>query len=138
MENTTTQNQKGFFQNDRMLVCSMLVFYGFCIIGLAFATFWWLNHRGQTISVNATSTAYALATQQVQGTATAIVRGTELAKYELIDRFDSNKNRWQTGPLLGPDWKGTPHITSGVFVWDIDHRYVWVNDVQPVVELRIG
>lgn len=74
-------------------------------------------------SAHATSTAAVMATQQAQGTATTIARGTELAQYELIDRFDSNKNRWQTGPLLGPDWKGTPHISSGVYVWDIADVY---------------
>ena len=123
MANATTANKKSFLQNDRMLVCSMFIFYGFCIIGLAGAAAWWLNQRSQTLSASATSTAYAMATQQISGTATAVARATELAQYELIDRFDSNKNKWQTGPLLGFDWDGNPHITSGVFVWDIEDVY---------------
>jgi hypothetical protein len=59
-------------------------------------------------------------------------RATELAQYELIDRFDSNKNQWQTGPLLGIDWKGTPQLESGVFVWDIEDVY----DSQAMISME--
>jgi hypothetical protein len=101
----------------------MLVFYSICIVGLITATFFWLNRTNQTLSINTTSTAFALATQQAQSTATSVARATELAQYEIIDQFDSNKNKWQTGPQLGPDWDGTPHLKSGVFVWDIENIY---------------
>jgi hypothetical protein len=123
MDNTTAESKKGFLQNDRRLVCGMLAFYGMCIIGIIGATFLWLNQRNEALSVSATSTANAIAAQQTLGTATAAARATDLAQYELIDRFDSNKNRWQSGPLLGPDWKGKLQITSGIYVWDIDDVY---------------
>ena len=119
MENPSIENKKGLLQNDRGLVCGMLVFYGMCIIGVIAVTFWWLNQRNQTISANATSTAYVIATQQVQGTATAMARGTELAQYELIDRFDSNDNHWRAGEEDNEYWKGSVQVTSGVYIWDI-------------------
>jgi hypothetical protein len=105
MGNNIVENKKGFLQNDRRLVCGMLVFYGVCIIGVIAATFLWLNQRNQTISANATTTAAA--------------RSTELAQYELIDRFDSNTNLWRTGDEDDEYWKGSVQVTSGVYIWDV-------------------
>ena len=56
-QHPATENQKGFFQNDRKLVCSMLVIYGLCIFGAIAVTFWGLNRRQLTLSANGTSTA---------------------------------------------------------------------------------
>src|SRR5688500_4053034 len=94
----TTENQKSFFQNDRKLVCSMLVIYGLCIFGAIAATFRGLNDRRLTLAANATSTAFAVATQKANVTATAISHATQQAEYEFVDRFDDNKNDWRSGP----------------------------------------
>jgi hypothetical protein len=119
METTTNENRKGLLQNDRLLVCGMLVFYGLCCLGLFGGGFWWLNQSSQRLSASATSMAQAIATQQAQGTATAVVHATELAQYELIDPFDSNVNHWRTGAEESDYWTGSTQITSGVYIWDV-------------------
>src|SRR5262245_15655034 len=104
MGNNTVENKKSFLQNDRRLVCGMLVFYGVCVMGVIAGTFLWLNQRNHSLSVNATATAAA--------------RSTELAQYELIDRFDSNDNHWRAGEEDNEYWKGSVQVTSGVYIWD--------------------
>src|SRR6185295_5174330 len=104
MENATTE-KKGFLQNDRLLVCSLLAFYGLCLIGIIAVTFRWLNDRNQILSANAT--------------ATAVARTTELAQYEFIDTFASNINRWRTGPEENDYWNGSIQVESGFYIWDI-------------------
>jgi hypothetical protein len=129
-----TEDPKSFFRNDGKLVCSMLVLYGLCILVLSVAALWGLNQGWLALSANATSTAGIVATQQVQGTATAIARTTELAKYAVVDTFDSNINQWRTGPEFGMGSAETPRITSGVYSWDIDavdqeYAVIWVDFV---------
>jgi hypothetical protein len=119
MENTTNAGKKGFLQNDRLLVCSMLVFYGLCLIGLMVVTFRWLNDRKQMLSANTTATGVVIATQHANATATAVVRTTELAQYEFIDTFDSNINHWRMGPEESDYWNGSTQVTSGFYIWDI-------------------
>lgn len=34
----TMENQRGFWGNDRNLVCSMFIFYGLCTLGAIIAT----------------------------------------------------------------------------------------------------
>ena len=117
---STTEQKKSFLQNDRMLVCSMLVIYGVCILGAIGAVFWGLNRRSQTISANATGTAVALSTQHAQATGTAIVRSTEQAQYQMIDQFDTNENRWLTGYESSEYWNGYRRIKDGVYAWQVD------------------
>ena len=120
MENTS-HDGKGLLQNDRLLVCSMLVFYGVCIIGLIGAAFWWLNERSQVISVSATSTAVAVATQQAAMTATVIAHTTEQAQYEFIEHFDDNSGRWFVGKIeKNTYWDGSMQIKDGVYIWKVD------------------
>jgi hypothetical protein len=94
---STAQPKKSFLQNDRMLVCSMLVIYGVCILGLIGAVFWGLNRRNQVISANATETAIVLITQEVEISATAVALSTEQSQYEFIDPFDKNLYYWGEG-----------------------------------------
>jgi len=114
------ETKKGFLRNDRLLVCSMFVFYGVCILGLIGTTFWWLNQRNQTISANATATAAAMTTQQAAITSTAIARATEHAQYKFIDRFDSNSSRWTIGSQNSDYWEGSTRIKDGVYTWEVD------------------
>src|SRR5258706_3649640 len=118
-EQPITNARKSFLQNDRMLVCSMLIFYGLCFFGAIAAVFWGLNRREQTISTNATSTAGVIATQQANATGTAIVRATEQANYGFIDRFDKNNNFWLTGPQNNDYWVGKATIKDGTYLWDV-------------------
>lgn len=141
-----TEHPKSFFQNDSKFVCGMLVVYSLCILGLIVATLWGLNRRWLTMLANATSTAgivateqangtstaQVIATHQVQGTQTASARTTELARYTVVDTFDSNMNQWRTGPELGIDSDQTPRIVSGVYLWDInavdqENAMIWVD-----------
>lgn len=116
---STAGEKKSFLQNDRMLVCSMLLFYGLCIVGLIAGTFIWLGQRSKTISANATSTAHAVATAQVNATATAVAHATEQAQYEFIDRFDTNKYFWWEGSEDNEYYSGNIDVTDGSYVWDI-------------------
>jgi hypothetical protein len=118
-DQSMNENKKSFWQNDKLLVCSMLSFYGLCIIGLIAGTFVWLGQRNQEISVNATSTAQAVVTQQANATATAIVRATEQAKFGFVERFDSNKQLWRAGQENNEYWKGEIKIADGIYTWDI-------------------
>lgn len=120
MENNTAETRKGFFQNDRALVCSMLVFYGVCIVGLIAVTFWWLNASQQRISSDATATQAVLSTQQAHATSTAIARSTELAQYDFVERFDAPSNRWINGSENNPYWIGSFDTEDGVYIWDIE------------------
>ena len=115
----TTENQKSFFQNDRKLVCSMLVIYGLCIFGAIAVTYWGLNRSRLTLAANATSTAFAVATQKANVTATAISHATQQAEYEFVDRFDDNKNDWRSGPENSEYWYGSTTIKDGVYVWQV-------------------
>ena len=115
----TTENQNSFFQNDRKLVCSMLVLYSLCIVGLIAATFWGLNRRRLTLSTNATSTAFAAATQQAKFTATVSAHLTEQAGYEFVDRFNNNENDWRRGQENSKYWYGSTIIKDGVYIWSV-------------------
>jgi len=114
------ETKKGFLQNDKLLVCSMLAFYGICILGLIGGTFVWLGKKNDIISANATSTAFAVATQQAISTTTAVVRATEQAQFGFIERFDSNKNRWLVGQDDDYYSKSNIEIANGVYTWDIE------------------
>lgn len=129
--NQAAEDRKGFLQNDRRLVCSMFVFYGICIIGAIVATFWALDGRRKTISANATSTAYAVATQHANTTATAVVRSTEQGQYEFIERFDAPSNLWLYGPEKDEYWIGQISIKDGVYIWDanqVKQTFVYWSD----------
>jgi 3-keto-disaccharide hydrolase len=115
----TTKNQRGFWGNDRNLVCSMFIFYGLCILGAIIATIWGLDRHSRTISANATSTAFAMATEQAHVTATAVARRTAQANYELVDRFDSNKNVWRQGTENNEYWNGSTLVNDGVYLWKV-------------------
>jgi len=115
-----SENKKGWMRNDTRLVCGMLVFYGFCILGLIGATVWGLDRRNKNIAANATATAFALATQRAAGTATAAVRLEEHDRYEFIERFDAeNSRRWFVGPYDEEYGDVRASIRDGVYIWDI-------------------
>ena len=113
------ENQKGFFQNDRKLVCSMLVIYSVCILGAIVATFLGLNRRQLTLSTNATSTAFAVATQQANVTATAVAKLAEQDQYEYIERFEKASRRWFVGQYDRELGDASVAIKDGVYVWNI-------------------
>jgi hypothetical protein len=97
----------------------MLVVYGLCILGAIAATFWGLNQRQLNISANATSTAFALATQRAKVTATVIAHMTKQAVYEFVERFDDNENNWRRQQENSEYWYGYTTIEDGVYVWKV-------------------
>ncbi len=118
----TVEDKNSFLQNDRKLVCSMLVVYGLCIVGLVAATIWGLDRRNKAISVNATSTAFAQATQQANATVTAIAHATEQAQYEFIDPFNNTAEEWREWRIESLNYEyvnGSISITRGVYLWNI-------------------
>ena len=119
MENKTTENKKSFFQNDRRLVCSMLMFYGLCFFGLVFGAFLWVNQRDQMVSANATSTAAVVATQRAAITSTAIARATEQNNYEYIEHFDKYSKDWFIGQYQRQYGNAHVSIRDGAYIWNV-------------------
>ena len=127
------EDKNSFLRNDRKLVCSMLVVYGLCILGLVAGTIWGLGQRSKKISANATSTAFAIATKQANATATAVAHGTEQAQYEFIDRFNNNAEEWLIVSSNDEFMTGTVSITRGVYLWNIQEVkkiFVWWADFR--------
>lgn len=118
MDNVNTTTKKGFFKNDRMFVCSMLVFYSLCTIGLIALSVWGLDRRNDVISANTTATQSVIATQNANVTATAIARLEEHDQYEYIERFDAPSNHWMDGPEDDSYWAGDIRVENGVYVWE--------------------
>lgn len=108
-----------FFQNDAMLICSMLVLYGICIIGFIVTTFVWLGQRKEATAANATATVAASVTQQANATATAIARPTEQAQYEFVDPFTENTEYWLIETTDNEYMVGSISLSGGVYVWNI-------------------
>lgn len=115
-----TEGSKSILQNDLLLVCSMFVVYGICILGLIGAALFGLNKMNQRISANETATAVIAITDQAKATTTAIVHATEQAQYQVIDKFDTNKSRWTTGYASSEYWNGYRRIKDGVYTWQVD------------------
>ncbi len=118
-QQTPIEDKKSFLRNDPLLVCGMLTVYGVCILALIGATIWGLDRRNKKISVNATSTAFALATEQADATATAIVHSTEQAQYEFVDRFDDTSG-WSIGGYQSEYWSGYRTIIDGKYIWNVN------------------
>jgi hypothetical protein len=133
MEMQPVEQKKNIFQNDRLLVLGMLAIYGLCILGCIGAIFWGLNQEKRTISARETSTAYALATQQVHVTATAEARATNQPHYGYTDYFYGNLGRWPVGKRDNESWNGSVEITDdNVYVWNVQHVkqvFVWPEDI---------
>lgn len=110
------EDKKSFLRNDSLLVCGMLTFYGVCILVLIGAAIWGLDRRNQKISAEATSTARVFANR---ATATAMVRATEQAQYEVIETFDTNKRDWLVGADDNDYWSGYVSVEQGVYIWNV-------------------
>ena len=120
MQTQPVEQRKSFLQNDRLLVCGMLVIYGVCILGAIGAGFFGLRWGSQKISSNATSTAAVIATKQVQATETAVARLVEQDKYEYIERFDRISGDWFVGKDKSSYGDVDVSIQDGVYIWKIN------------------
>lgn len=110
MDNTTTENKKRFLQNDRLLVCSLLMVYALCLFGFTGAVYWVMN-RGREFTAG----------QQANATATAVARATEQSQFEIVEHFDKTLGQWQVGKYKNHrGWDGSLEITEGTYVWTID------------------
>ncbi len=117
------EDKKSFLQNDRLLVCSMFIIYGLCIAGLAGAAIWGLDRRSKEVAANSTSTAAVLATQQAKqwaaATATVVVRSTQQAQYDFMERFDDNRHVWRVESINDELMRGSMEIRGGAYEWDL-------------------
>lgn len=120
MQTQPVEQRKSFLQNDRLLVCGMLVIYGVCILGAIGAGFFGLRWGSQKISSNATATAAVIATKQVQATETAVARLVEQDKYEYIERFDRISGDWFVGKDKSSYGDVDVSIQDGVYIWKIN------------------
>jgi hypothetical protein len=116
---STAGEKKSFFQNDRLLVYSMLAFYGLCILGCIVVIFGGLVRKNKTMAADATSTAAINATEQAMGTATAFARTADQNTYEFIERFDQVSGRWFTGVYEKRFSDARITVKEGAYIWDI-------------------
>lgn len=130
MANQEVTETKDVRKKDLFFACSMLAIYAVCCLLVVAGSTTWIKKDQEIASANATITGVAVVTQQVSITATVAAHNTELAQYELIDRFDSNKNHWKTGQMMGITWEGNLHIESGLFIWDIEK----IHDSHPTID----
>ncbi len=118
-QETPIEDKRSFLRNDRLLVCSMLIVYGLCIVGLVAATIWGLGRRSKEISAIATGTAAARTTQQAAATATLAARATQQAQYSYIERFDDNRHAWRVEAVNDEYARGSLEINGGVYIWNM-------------------
>jgi len=116
---STAGEKKSFFQNDRLLVYSMLAFYGLCILSCIAVIFGGLVRTNKKMAANATSTASINATEQAMGTATALARAADQDTYEFIERFDQVSGRWFVGYYEKYISDARIAIKDGVYIWDV-------------------
>ncbi|HKY56068.1 MAG TPA: hypothetical protein VJM08_17260 [Anaerolineales bacterium] len=113
------ENKKRSFQNDFVPLLVFLALSCICLFGLIAASLWGLNDFKKTILANATSTAFAVATQQKDVSATAIIHTTEQAHYEFIERFDHVSARWYVGSHARQYGDASYSIKDGVYIWNV-------------------
>ena len=113
------EDKKRIFQNDFVPLVVFLAMSCICLFGLIAVTFWGLNDFKKTILANATSTAFSVATQQINVTSTAVVRATEQAHYEFIEQFDEVSARWYVGPHDRQYGDALYSIKDGIYIWDV-------------------
>lgn len=120
MENeAASDDKKGNLQTYLVPIFGLLAVSCICIFTLVAISLWGLNDLKTTILTNATSTAFAVATQQGKVSATAISHATEQADYEFIEQFDEVSARWYVGPYNRQYGDVYYSIEDGVYKWDI-------------------
>ena len=101
------------FASSMLLMCCMFIF-GLIAIPLGLS-----DQNQKVISANATLTAFAAATQQINATATAVARLTEQNQYEYIERFDGPSGYWFVGLYEKQYGDARISIKDGVYIWDV-------------------
>ena len=137
-DQNTPEGKKGFLQNDKLLVCSMLTFYGLCIVGVIAGAFIWLGDRAETTNINATATRVMIATEEANVTATAKARIAEHDKYDYIERFDKNSGLWFVGAYEKRYGDIQITIKDGTYIWDILDAKTFTQSTEFQKENMIG
>lgn len=119
MNQQTPLAQQNLLKKDLLFACSLLVVVCIFVTALIVVPFWGAKRDQQRISAEATSTAFAVATQQVNATVTAVAHATEQAQYKFINQFDVNNYMWRQGPEDQEYWSGDIAVEGGVYVWDV-------------------
>jgi len=143
------EDKKSFLKNDRLLVCSMLGFYAFCILGLVGAAIWGLDRRSKGIAANATATAAVVATERAAVTATAIAHRTEQAQYSIVEPFSDNRRDWMVTSINDEYAIGSLAINGGLYAWNMHEVKKpffnwadcpvggWLNDFDTYVDVKV-
>lgn len=112
------QDKSESWRRDCLFAGVMLVICCMFITGLISIPLWLSNQNQKIISANATSTAFAVATQQQHATATAVARLAEQDGYEYVERFDRPSGYWFVG-LYEPFGEAQISINDGIYLWDV-------------------
>jgi hypothetical protein len=115
----TTQDKSEAWRGDFLFAAIMLVICCVFTTGLISIPLWLSKQNQKIISANATSTAFAVATQQINATATAMARFKEQNQYEYIERFDQPSGYWFVGLYEKQYADARISIKDGVYIWDV-------------------
>jgi hypothetical protein len=115
----TTQDKSEAWRRDCLFAGIMLVIFCMFITGLISIPLWLSNQNQKIISANATSTAFAVATQQIIATATVAAQSTQQAQYESISHFNQNLEDWYVGEDNTEYGDVKVSIKNGVYIWEI-------------------
>lgn len=141
-EQVINENKPRVQTSNVLFVCGVLSICGICTLISFGMIIWALQYEQQAYASNLTATAFSIATQQAQATATSIVRATEQAEYELIDRFDSHQGDWRKGLEYASDngyWDGYITIKDGTYIWNVESTektFVSWSDAPQTAESR--
>jgi hypothetical protein len=104
--------------NKFFIICSILAIYSICMVVACAGIAWGLENESQAMSANATSTAFAIATQQKNVANTTNAHATAQSQFEFIEPFDEISGRWYVGPVK--QYGDVEYsIKNGVYIWDV-------------------
>ena len=112
-------DRKRILKGDFLFACSMLIACCLFVTVLIRVPFWEFEQIQRIVSINSTSTAFAVATQQVYSTATAVAHKAEQTQYKYTDPFTENTEGWLTERANDEYMNGSLAINGGIYAWNI-------------------
>ena len=107
-------------RKDLRILVAMLAVYALCCVIFITGSFIWIRNDRKAANANATATEGAIATLRANATITAVAHTTEQAKYQFVEKFDSNVNLWRAQQQDNDYWKGNIRVADGTYIWDVE------------------
>jgi hypothetical protein len=111
--------QEPVSSNDRRIwAIAIALFVGLvCCMAVGY-----IAYLGSIVLIVQQSSADATATTASEGQnapSTADPDATQVTKFDLIDKFDSNQNGWKVGKEDSEFWVGEMNVESGAYTWRV-------------------